>query len=94
MRVHELTVAERHVLRRGLKAADGFTVRRCQVLLASAERQCAIIGIKERLDRPETESLSGAAGKRRAGWSEWNQWGAAERPQPSTSQFVSIRPHP
>jgi transposase len=36
MRVRELTAAERHALRRGLKAADGFTVRRCQVLLASA----------------------------------------------------------
>lgn len=37
MRVRELTIAERHALRRGLKAADGFTVRRCQVLLASAD---------------------------------------------------------
>lgn len=36
MRVRELTGDERQVLRRGLKSADGFTVRRCQVLLASA----------------------------------------------------------
>lgn len=37
MRVRELTAAERQALRRGLKAADGFTVRRCQSLLASAD---------------------------------------------------------
>ncbi len=37
MRVRELTAAERHALRRGLKAADGFAVRRPQVLLASAD---------------------------------------------------------
>lgn len=34
--VRELTSDERQALRRGLKSADGFTVRRCQVLLASA----------------------------------------------------------
>ena len=37
MRVRELTGAERQALRRGLRAADGFTVRRCHVLLASAD---------------------------------------------------------
>ncbi len=37
MRVRELTASERQALRRGLQAADGFTVRRCQVLLASAD---------------------------------------------------------
>lgn len=37
MRVRELTSAERQALRRGLKSAEGFTVRRCQVLLASAD---------------------------------------------------------
>ena len=31
-----MTADERQALRRGLKSADGFTVRRCQVLLASA----------------------------------------------------------
>jgi hypothetical protein len=36
MLVRELTVDERQALRRGLKSADGFTVRRCRVLLASA----------------------------------------------------------
>lgn len=36
MLVRELTADERQSLRRGLKSADGFTVRRCQVLLASA----------------------------------------------------------
>ena len=36
MQVRDLTSDERQALRRGLKAADGFTVRRCQVLLASA----------------------------------------------------------
>lgn len=36
MLVRELTADERQALRRGLKSADGFTVRRCQVLLASA----------------------------------------------------------
>jgi hypothetical protein len=37
MLVRELSAAERQALRRGLKSADGFTVRRCQVLLASAD---------------------------------------------------------
>jgi hypothetical protein len=37
MRIRELTAAERHALRRGLKAADGFTVRRSQALLGSAD---------------------------------------------------------
>ena len=36
MLVRELTADERQALRRGLKSADGFTVRRSQVLLASA----------------------------------------------------------
>jgi hypothetical protein len=36
MLVRELTADERQALRRGLKSADGFTVRRCQILLASA----------------------------------------------------------
>ena len=38
MFVRDLTAAERHALRRGLKSADAFTVRRSQVLLASADR--------------------------------------------------------
>ena len=36
MLVRELTADERQALRQGLKSADGFTVRRCQILLASA----------------------------------------------------------
>src|SRR5512139_3906595 len=36
MLVRELTADERQALRRGLKSANGFTVRRCQILLASA----------------------------------------------------------
>lgn len=36
MLVRDLTADERQALRRGLKAADGFTARRCRVLLASA----------------------------------------------------------
>ena len=31
-----MTAAERQALRQGLKSADGFAVRRCQILLASA----------------------------------------------------------
>lgn len=36
MLVRALTAAERQALARGLKSADGFTVRRSQILLASA----------------------------------------------------------
>jgi hypothetical protein len=36
MVVRALTAAERQVLSRGLKSADGFTVRRSQIVLASA----------------------------------------------------------
>src|SRR5919204_3920684 len=39
--VRALTVAERQQLQAGLRAADAFTVRRCQVLLASANGQRA-----------------------------------------------------
>src|SRR3954467_15628447 len=34
--VRELSDPERHALRAGLRSSDGFTVRRCHILLASA----------------------------------------------------------
>ena len=34
--VRELSDAERHALQAGLRSSDGFTVRRCHILLASA----------------------------------------------------------
>jgi transposase len=37
--VRPLTVDERDTLERGLRSAEAFTVRRCQMLLASAEGQ-------------------------------------------------------
>jgi len=37
--VRTLTAAERQQLQAGLRAADAFTVRRCQILLASAQGQ-------------------------------------------------------
>jgi transposase len=39
--VRTLTAAERQQLQAGLRAADAFTVRRCQILLASAKGQRA-----------------------------------------------------
>jgi transposase len=39
--VRTLTAAERQQLHAGLRAADAFTVRRCQILLASADGQRA-----------------------------------------------------
>src|SRR5690348_5525435 len=39
--VRTLTAAERPSLQAGLRSADAFTVRRCQVLLASANGQRA-----------------------------------------------------
>src|SRR5438874_839449 len=39
--VRTLTAAERQQLQAGLRAADAFTVRRCQILLASAHGQRA-----------------------------------------------------
>jgi transposase len=39
--VRTLTAAERQQLQAGLRAADAFTVRRCQILLASADGQRA-----------------------------------------------------
>ena len=35
--VRTLTPAERHSLQQGLRSADAFTLRRCQILLASAD---------------------------------------------------------
>jgi DNA-binding NarL/FixJ family response regulator len=37
--VHPLSSQERHALRAGLRSPDAFTLRRCQVLLASADGQ-------------------------------------------------------
>ena len=34
--VRELSGPERHALQTGLRSSDGFTVRRCHILLASA----------------------------------------------------------
>src|SRR3954462_7609649 len=34
--VRELSAPERHALRAGLRSSDGFRVRRCHILLASA----------------------------------------------------------
>lgn len=39
--VRELTEAERHVLQAGLRSPNGFTLRRCQIVLASARAQTA-----------------------------------------------------
>src|SRR3954454_24848497 len=36
--VRELSDPERHALQAGLRSSDGFTVRRCPILLASARR--------------------------------------------------------
>src|SRR4051795_10271328 len=38
--VRPLSAAERAALHRGLRAKDVFTLRRCQVLLHSAQGQC------------------------------------------------------
>ena len=37
--VHELSPQEREALKAGLRSQDGFTVHRCQILLASHEGQ-------------------------------------------------------
>src|SRR4029450_11372882 len=43
--VRELSDPERHALQAGLRSSDGFTVRRCHILLASARGATApIIG--------------------------------------------------
>jgi hypothetical protein len=39
--VRALTGTERKALKKGLRAADAFSVRRCQILLASAQRKTA-----------------------------------------------------
>jgi transposase len=39
--VREFTEAERHALHAGLRSSDSFTLRRCQILLASARKQTA-----------------------------------------------------
>src|SRR3954452_22164119 len=39
--VRELSDPERHALRAGLRSSDGFTVRRCHILLASARGDTA-----------------------------------------------------
>ena len=41
--VRELSGPERHALQAGLRSPDGFTVRRCHILLASARGDTAPI---------------------------------------------------
>src|SRR3954464_6185671 len=41
LRVRELSDPERHALQAGLRSSDGFTVRRCHILLASARGDTA-----------------------------------------------------
>ena len=41
--VRELSDRERHALRAGLRSSDGFRVRRCHILLASARGDTAPI---------------------------------------------------
>src|SRR3954465_3548884 len=41
--VRELSDPERHALRAGLRSSDGFTVRRCHILLASARGDTASV---------------------------------------------------
>ena len=41
LRVRELSDPERQTLQAGLRSSDGFTVRRCHILLASARGDTA-----------------------------------------------------
>lgn len=47
--VRELTDEEREALKKGLRSSSGFTVRRCQILLTSAEEKCKVPEIAARL---------------------------------------------
>jgi transposase len=47
--VRELTDEEREKLKKGLRSSLGFTVRRCQILLISAEEECKAPAIAARL---------------------------------------------
>jgi transposase len=47
--VRELTEEERKVLEKGLRSSSGFTVRRCQILLTSAEEKLKAREIAVRL---------------------------------------------
>jgi hypothetical protein len=40
--VRKLSRAERQALKKGLRASDAFSVKRCQILLASAQRKTAV----------------------------------------------------
>ena len=63
-----LTDPERAALRRGLRSSDAFTLRRCQILLASAEGQrssqiattlgCAVQTVRDTLRAFATEGLA------------------------------------
>ena len=46
--VRELSDPERHALQAGLRSSDGFTVRRCHILLASARGDTApLMGLSQ-----------------------------------------------
>src|SRR4051794_15846949 len=69
--VRELSDPERHALQAGLRSADGFTVRRCHILLASARGDtapmiaqavgCTPQAVRNVLRAFETRGLAGVA---------------------------------
>ena len=75
MFVRELTAAERQRLQAGLRSRDGFTLRRSQILLASAERirpaeiaarlGCVAGTVRNTIHAFEREGLSCLAEKKR-----------------------------
>jgi transposase len=74
--VRELTESERHELQAGLRSREAFTLRRAQILLASAEGQrpsriaarvgCAIGTVRNALHAFETEG-AGCLGEKKRG---------------------------
>src|ERR671912_27110 len=69
--VRELSGPERHALQAGLRSSDGFTVRRCHILLASARGDtapviaqaigCSAQAVRNVLRAFETRGLAGVA---------------------------------
>jgi len=49
LRVRDITLEERRIIEQGLKSASAFTVRRCQMLLMSADEELKPREIGERL---------------------------------------------
>src|SRR3954462_8610865 len=99
--VRELSDPERHALQAGLRSSDGFTVRRCHILLASARGDtttiiaqavgCTPQAVRNVLRAFETRGLAGGAPPTPRPPTRPQHFGAPRRPHTAAKIFDAER---